>query len=60
MSDFSFLQAFWSDSAKTLDFAEKYVYSAHASSKNKSGLFVELMVREIMRIENIPVSFRTS
>lgn len=32
MSDFSFLQAFWSDSAKTLDFAEKYVYSAHASS----------------------------
>lgn len=54
MSNFAFLQAYWPDFANTLDFAEKYVYSDPASSKNKSGLFVELMVREIMRIENIP------
>lgn len=54
MSNFAFLQAYWPDFANTLDFAEKYVYSDAASSKNKSGLFVELMVREIMRIENIP------
>lgn len=54
MSNFAFLQAYWPDFANTLDFAEKYVYSDPASSKNKSGLFVELMVREIMRIEDIP------
>ena len=54
MSNFAFLQAYWPDFAKTLDFAEKYAYSDPASSKNKAGLFVELMVREIMRIENIP------
>ena len=54
MSNFAFLQTYWPDFASTLNFAEKYVYSDPASSKNKSGLFVELMVREIMRIENIP------
>lgn len=54
MSNFAFLQVYWPDFANTLDFAEKYVYTDPASSKNKSGLFVELMVREIMRIENIP------
>lgn len=54
MSNFTFLQAYWPDFAITLDFAEKYVYTDPASSKNKAGLFVELMVREIMRIENIP------
>ena len=54
MSNFAFLQAYWPDFAKILDFAEKYVYSDPASSKNKTGLFVELMIREIMRIENIP------
>ncbi len=54
MSNFTFLQVYWPDFAKTLDFAEKYVYTDPASSKNKSGLFVELMVREIMRIEKIP------
>ena len=54
MSNFTFLQAYWPDFANTLDFAEKYVYTDPASSKNKAGLFVELMVREIMRIENIP------
>lgn len=53
MSSFAFLQVYWPDFANTLDFAEKYVYTDPASSKNKSGLFVELMVREIMRIENI-------
>ena len=54
MSNFAFLQVYWLDFANTLDFAEKYVYTDPASSKNKSGLFVELMVLEIMRIENIP------
>lgn len=54
MSNFVFLRIYWPDFAKTLEFAEKYVYSDPASSKNKSGLFVELMIREIMRIENIP------
>lgn len=54
MSNFSFLQTYWSDFAKILKFAEEYVYSDPASSKTKSGLFVELMVSEIMRIENIP------
>ncbi len=56
MSNFAFLQVYWPDFANTLDFAEKYVYTDPVSSKNKSGLFVELMVREIMRIENIPES----
>ncbi len=37
-----------------MQFAENYVYTDPASSKNKSGLFVELMVREILRIENLP------
>nr|MCR4821603.1 type I restriction-modification system endonuclease [Treponema sp.] len=54
MSNFIFLQTYWPDFAKTMEFAENYVYTDPASSKNKSGLFVELMVREIMRIENIP------
>lgn len=36
-----------------MEFAEKYVYTDPASSKNKSGLFVELMVREILRIEKL-------
>ena len=54
MSNFAFIQVYWPDFANTLDFAEKYVYTDPASSKNKSGLFVELMVLEIMRIENIP------
>lgn len=54
MSNFTFLQAYWPDFASILDFAEKYVYSDPASSKSKSGLFVELMVREIMRIEKLP------
>lgn len=54
MSNFAFLHTYWPDFSSTLNFAEKYVYSDPASSKNKSGLFVELMVREIMRIENIP------
>ncbi|MCR4940413.1 MAG: DUF4145 domain-containing protein, partial [Treponemataceae bacterium] len=54
MSNFAFLQAYWPDFAKTMEFAENYVYTDPASSKNKSGLFVELMVREILRIENIP------
>lgn len=45
---------YWPDFAQTMEFAERYVYSDPASSKNKSGLFVELMVREMMRIEHIP------
>ena len=53
MSNFSFLKVYWSSLAKIMDFAEIYVYTDPASSKNKSGLFVELMVREILRIENI-------
>ena len=53
MSNFSFLQTYWPCLAKIMDFAESYVYTDPASSKNKSGLFVELMVREILRIENI-------
>lgn len=53
MGNFSFLKIYWPDFASILDFAVKYVYSDPASSKNKSGLFVELMVREILRIENI-------
>lgn len=53
MSNFSFLQTYWPSLAKIMDFAESYVYTDPASSKNKSGLFVELMVREILRIENI-------
>lgn len=53
MSNFSFLKVYWPSLAKIMDFAESYVYTDPASSKNKSGLFVELMVREILRIENI-------
>ena len=53
MSNFAFLQTYWPDFAKTMEFAEKYVYTDPASSKNKSGLFVELMVREILRIEKL-------
>ena len=53
MSNFIFLQTYWPSLAKIMDFAERYVYTDPASSKNKSGLFVELMVREILRIENI-------
>ena len=53
-SNFSFLQKYWSDFAQTMEFAEKYVWTDPASSKSKSGLFVELMVREILKIENIP------
>lgn len=54
MGNFSFLQSYWPSFAKIMDFAESYVYTDPASSKNKSGLFVELMVCEILRIENIP------
>ena len=54
MGNFTFLQTYWPDFAKTMEFAEHYAYSDPASSKNKSGLFVELMVREMMRIEHIP------
>ena len=54
MGNFTFLQMYWPDFAQTMEFAERYVYSDPASSKNKSGLFVELMVREMMRIEHIP------
>ena len=54
MSNFSFLQTYWPDFAQIMEFAENYVYTDPASSKNKSGLFVELMVREILRIENLP------
>lgn len=53
MGNFSFLKTYWPNFESILDFAEKYVYTDPASSKNKSGLFVELMVREILRIENI-------
>ena len=53
MSNFAFLQTYWPDFAKTMEFAENYVYTDPASSKNKSGLFVELMVREILRIETL-------
>ncbi len=53
MSNFAFLGAYWPDFAKTMEFAERYAYTDPASSKNKSGLFVELMTREILRIENI-------
>lgn len=52
-SNFSFLQKYWPDFAKTMEFAESYVYTDPASSKNKSGLFIELMVREILRIEGL-------
>lgn len=54
MSNFAFLQTYWPDFAQIMEFAENYVYTDPASSKNKSGLFVELMVREILRIENLP------
>ena len=54
MSNFDFLNEYWPDFAQIMEFAENYVYTDPASSKNKSGLFVELMVREILRIENIP------
>ena len=54
MSNFNFLNEYWPDFAQIMEFAENYVYTDPASSKNKSGLFVELMVREILRIENIP------
>ena len=54
MSNFEFLNTYWPDFAKIMEFAESYVYTDPASSKNKSGLFLELMVREILRIENIP------
>ena len=54
MSNFAFLKTYWPDFAQIMEFAESYVYTDPASSKNKSGLFVELMVREILRIENIP------
>lgn len=54
MSNFDFLNTYWPDFAKIMEFAENYVYTDPASSKNKSGLFLELMVREILRIENIP------
>lgn len=53
-SNFSFLQKYWPDFAKTMEFAESYVWTDPSSSKNKSGLFVELMVREILKIERIP------
>ena len=53
MGNFAFLQKYWPDFAKTMEFAEGYVYTDPASSKNKSGLFVELMVREILRVEKI-------
>jgi len=54
MGNFAFLKTYWPDFAQIMEFAESYVYTDPASSKNKSGLFVELMVREILRIENIP------
>ena len=54
MSNFAFLRTYWPDFAQIMEFAERYVYTDPVSSKNKSGLFVELMVREILRIENIP------
>lgn len=54
MSNFKFLKTYWPDFAQIMEFAENYVYTDPASSKNKSGLFVELMVREILRIENLP------
>ena len=53
MSNFAFLKLYWADFAKIMEFAENYVYTDPPSSKNKSGLFVELMVREILRIEKI-------
>lgn len=53
MSNFAFLKLYWADFAKIMEFAENYVYTDPSSSKNKSGLFVELMVREILRIEKI-------
>ena len=51
MSNFDFLNTYWPDFAKIMEFAENYVYTDPASSKNKSGLFLELMVREILRVE---------
>ena len=48
MSNFDFLNTYWPDFAKIMEFAENYVYTDPASSKNKSGLFLELMVREIL------------
>lgn len=54
MGNFDFLNTYWPDFAKIMEFAENYVYTDPASSKNKSGLFLELMVREILRVENIP------
>lgn len=40
MSNFAFLQVYWPDFANTLDFAEKYVYTDPASSKNTSALAI--------------------
>ena len=56
-SNFSFLQKYWPDFAKIMEFAEDYAYTDPASSKTKSGLFIELMVREILRYEKLQEPF---
>ena len=56
-SNFSFLQKYWPDFAKIMEFAENYAYTDPASSKTKSGLFIELMVREILRYEKLQEPF---
>lgn len=56
-SNFSFLKKYWPDFAKIMEFAESYVYADPASSKTKSGLFIELMVHEVLKYEKIQEPF---
>ncbi len=36
-SNFSFLQKYWPDFVKIMEFAENYIYTDPVSSKTKSG-----------------------
>ncbi|MCM1145983.1 MAG: type I restriction-modification system endonuclease [Blautia sp.] len=53
MSNFTFLEARWSDLARLGDLAEKYVYSDPNTSIIKQGMLAEVMVKYMLAYDGI-------
>lgn len=53
MSNFTFLEARWSDLARLGDLSEKYVYSDPNTSAMKQGMLAEIMVKYMLAYDGI-------
>ena len=53
MSNFTFLETYWSDLSRLGDLSEKYVYSDPNTSVIKQGMLAELMVKYMLAYDGI-------